>query len=164
MRAGDRFPDLKWPCVGGGEMVPARWDGWRMLVVYRGKHCGLCREYLETLQALAADFAAARIGILALSADPSNRAEAQVRESGLAFPVGHDLSTDQMHGLGLYVSPPSDSAPGPFAEPAAFVIDPSARVHVACVSNAPFARPELRAMLDGIKVARRDGAPIHGLA
>ena len=36
-------------------------------------------------------------------------------------------------------------------------------MQVASLSNAPFARPELEALREGIDAARKDRAPIHGL-
>lgn len=162
MRAGDPFPDWSWPKVGGGKLAPARLDGWRMLVIYRGKHCGLCRKYLGQLESMRTRFETASIGVFALSADPSGKAQAQVHEGSLGFEVGYDLQVEQMRELGLYVSPPAQDAERPFAEPAAFVLNPDGRIQVASISNAPFARPELKAMLDGIEAARKDKAPIHG--
>ena len=52
-----------------------------------------------------------------------DKAEAEVRDGRLRFPVAYDLSPGDMHRLGLYISPPQ---PGeisrPFAEPALFVV------------------------------------------
>jgi peroxiredoxin len=162
MRASDPFPDWSWPKVGGGKLAPARVEGWRMLVVYRGKHCGLCKKYLGQLESMRADFEEARISVFALSADPGAKAEAQVREGELGFEVAYDLQLEQMRELGLYVSPPTGKAERPFAEPGVFVLNPQGLVQVANISNAPFARPELKAMLEGIETARKEGAPIHG--
>lgn len=164
MRAGDPFPGWSWPKAGGGQLAPAQGAGWRMLVVYRGKHCGLCRKYLARLESMRSRFEEADIAIFALSADHGAKAEAQVREGGLGFPVGYDLQVAQMRELGLYVSPPTEKAERPFAEPGVFVLNPQGLVQVANVSNAPFARPELEAMLEGIETARKEKAPIHGMS
>ena len=51
-RAGEPFPSLSWPKVGGGTLSLANDPGWRLLVVYRGQHCGLCREYLAELNGM----------------------------------------------------------------------------------------------------------------
>lgn len=162
MRAGDPFPDWSWPKVGGGNLAPARLEGWRMLVIYRGKHCGLCRKYLGQLESMRTRFEKANIAVFALSADPSGKAQAQVHEGSLGFEVGYDLQVEQMRELGLYVSPPTEKAERPFAEPAVFVLNPDGRIQVANISNAPFARPELKVMLEGIETARKESAPIHG--
>ena len=163
LRAGDPFPPMAWPLAGGGELAPARRAGWRVLVVYRGRHCGLCRKYLAQLNALHARFSRAQVDLFALSADPRERAEAQVAESRLAFPVGYGLALEQMRELGLYVSPGEHGeVQWPFAEPALFVLNPEGRTQVASVSNAPFARPEPAILLEGIEAARKDHAPVHG--
>lgn len=162
--AGARFPDFAWPLVQGGELIPARRHAWRMLVVYRGKHCGMCRKYLAELESMRGKFSGAGIDVFALSADPAEKARAQVDEDKLGFPVAYGLREDQMRALGLYVSPPQpdDGVTWPFAEPGVFVINPEGRVQVVNVSNAPFARPALGTMLEGIENARSQNAPVHG--
>ncbi len=37
------FPAVSVPRFGGGEIAPVLMEGWRLLVVYRGKHCPLPR-------------------------------------------------------------------------------------------------------------------------
>jgi peroxiredoxin len=164
-RAGERFPDLSWPKVGGGTLSLANDPGWRLLVVYRGKHCGLCREYLAELNGMLDHFHERSISVAAVSADTRDKAEAEVRNGRLRFPVAYDLSTDDMHRLGLYVSPPQPGETGrPFAEPALFVVNPDGRTQVIAVTNAPFSRPDLQTVLDGLRAAQDEHAPIHGTA
>lgn len=164
--AGSAFPlPLSWPRAGGGRVEPASGDGWRLLVIYRGRHCGKCRQYLDGLQRLLPDFERAGICVMAVSADPLDKAQAQVSERGWTFPVGCELPLADMRRLGLYVSPPQ---PGKtdreFAEPALFAINPNGAIHVACIGNAPFARPDLREVLEGLKTAIEEHAPVHGTA
>lgn len=162
--AGRNFPMMEWPQAGGGMFSVADRHGWRMLVVYRGRHCGLCKKYLANLDAVLNDFDAAGVTVAAVSADTREKAEAWVRELGLRFPVAYDLSVDQMRTLGLYVSPPEHGKTDrPFAEPGVYVVNPDGRTQVVNVSNAPFARPELHVLLEGIKTAMRENAPIHGV-
>lgn len=44
LAAGAAFPDITLLQVGGGELSPVMRDGWRMVAVYRGKHCPLCNK------------------------------------------------------------------------------------------------------------------------
>ena len=164
LAAGAALPDITFPIVGGGELSPGRQDGWRLLVVYRGKHCPLCKKYLDTLNRLHADFSDAGISVMAVSADPLEKAEVQVSSQGLAFPVGYDLSIAQMRALGLYVSEPRspEETDRPFAEPGIFVINPKDQLHLIDVSNAPFARPDLETLLDGLKFIQAKDYPIRG--
>ena len=150
------FPDMRWERVGGGQVAPATGDGWRMLVVYRGRHCPLCKKYLKTLDGMLGDFQAAEISVMAVSADSAEKAAADVAEEGWRFPVGHGLTPAQMSDLGLYVSDPRfpGQTDGLFAEPGLFVINAQNRAHVIDLSNAPFARPDLGQILSGIKLVR----------
>ena len=164
-RAGDPFPDLSWPKVGGGRLSLANDPGWRLLLVYRGKHCGLCRDYLAELNSILDQFNQRGIGVAAVSADIRDKAEAEVRDGRLQFPVAYDLSTKDMHRLGLYISPPEPGETNrPFAEPALFIVNPDGRTQVIAVTNAPFSRPDLKTVLEGLRAAQDEHAPIHGTA
>src|SRR5690348_12005749 len=94
--AGSVFPAMSWPQVGGGTVDPWKEPGWRMLVVYRGKHCPLCKRYFKTLDGMLDDFRAAGIAVMAVSADSLEKAQADVAEQGWRFRVGYGLTTDQM--------------------------------------------------------------------
>jgi hypothetical protein len=39
MAAGEKFPMMGWNAVSGDRIVPANGSGWRLLVIYQGKHC-----------------------------------------------------------------------------------------------------------------------------
>lgn len=164
LAAGVPFPALTWPKVGGGTVAPATAPGWRMLVVYRGRHCPLCKKYLGTLNDLLGEFEAAKVEIAAVSADPQERATADVDEQGWRFPVGFGLTLEQMASLGVYISEPrsAQETDWPFAEPGLFVINPAGFVHIVDIANAPFARPDLEALLNGLKFVMANDYPIRG--
>jgi peroxiredoxin len=164
--AGKPFPRITWLTVGGGELTVAREKGWRMLVVYRGSHCGLCRKYLGELNGLVDRFAERAISVCAVSADSRDKAESEAREERWRFRVAYDLSVDEMRALALYVSEPESSseADRPFAEPALFIVNPDGTTQVVAITNAPFSRPDLGTVLEGLKAAQDDHAPIHGTA
>lgn len=44
-------------------------DGWQVVVVYRGKHCPICRNYLKTLDGLREQFKSAGAEVVAISGD-----------------------------------------------------------------------------------------------
>jgi peroxiredoxin len=164
LAAGAPLPDLAWPRVGGGDVAPARGAGWRLLVVYRGKHCPLCKKYFKTLDGLLDQFAAAGIAVSAVSADPAEKAAADVAEQGWRFPVGYGMSLADMAALGLYVSAPRSpqETDRPFAEPGLFLVNPEGRVQIVDISNAPFARPDLAVILSGAKFVIEKGYPVRG--
>ncbi|MEP7056596.1 MAG: peroxiredoxin-like family protein [Caldimonas sp.] len=162
---GAELPALTWPSVGGGryELAPTG-GGWRLLVVYRGKHCPLCKKYLATLNQMLDQFEASGIKVAVVSADPRDKAESEAAEENWRFPVAYDMSVPQMRDLGLYISEPrsAQETDRPFAEPALFVINPEGKLQVVDVSNAPFARPDLASLLAGLKFVQEKNYPIRG--
>jgi peroxiredoxin len=162
--AGAPFPAVRVARLGGGELDPAVMDGWRLLVVYRGKHCPLCKPYLSTLDGLLETFAEAGVQVMAVSADPEEKAAADLAQFGWRFPLGHGLTMEQMRALGLYISEPRSpqETDRPFAEPGLFLINPEGRVQLLDISNAPFARPDLAAIARGAKRIQEMNYPIRG--
>jgi hypothetical protein len=49
-------------------------------------------------------------------------------------------------------------------EPGLFVINPQGPAHIVDISNAPFAPPDLKGVLNGLKFIRKRGYPIRGTA
>ena len=164
LAAGAAFPGMSWPTANGGTLDLAATPGWRMLVVYRGKHCPLCKKYFAALDGLLDRFKAAGVSVAAVSADTKEKADADIAEHKWNFPVGYGLTTDQMRELGLYISEPrsAQETDRPFAEPGLFVVNPEGKVQIVEISNAPFARPELAGILNGIKIIQERGLPIRG--
>lgn len=167
MTAGAPVPAITLDRVGGGTVsIGGARAGWQLVIVYRGKHCPLCKRYLAGLKDLATGFGEAKAEIVAVSADPREKAEAFAAEIQPNFPVGYGLSVDDMRRLGLYVSHPRSpqETDRPFAEPGLFLVNPEGRAQVVDISNAPFARPELGAILNGLKIIQERNAPIRGTA
>lgn len=164
LAAGATFPPLSLRTLDHGDWSPAERDGWQLVVVYRGKHCPLCRKYLDKLQDLRERAEALGVDVLAVSADPRERAEADARENGWTFPIAYDLSVEEMKRLGLYVSSPRspEETDRPFAEPGLFVLNPRHELQIIDVSNAPFSRPRLKQVLDGIELIQQKDYPIRG--
>jgi peroxiredoxin len=162
--AGAPFPAVAVPRLGGGQVAPAAMEGWRLLVVYRGRHCPLCKPYLTTLDGLVETFAAAGVQVMAVSADPQEKAAADAADHKWRFPLGYGLSVPQMRELGLYVSSPrsAQETDRPFAEPGLFLINPAGTVQIVDISNAPFARPDLAAIARGAKRIQEMDYPIRG--
>ena len=166
LKAGADVPALTLAKVGGGEVKIGGRSGWQVIVVYRGKHCPLCRKYLKTLDGLLDEFKAAGTAVMAISGDPKEKAESEAAEEGWRFPVGYGLTTAQMRALGLYISEPRSpqETDRQFPEPGLFVVNPDGKAQIIDISNAPFARPDLSAVLTGVKFVREKGYPIRGTA
>lgn len=166
--AGDEFPEITLPKVGGGEITlgqPLDGHDWQMVVVYRGKHCPLCTQYLTHLEQLKERFFESGVDVIAVSADSETKAESHVANMGLSFPVAYGLSIEQMQTLGLYISHPRpQETDSPFAEPGVYVINDKGQVQVTDISTAPFARPELEPFASGLGFIRdpQNNYPIRG--
>ncbi len=168
-KSGGKFPGITLPKVGGGELTlgqPLNGHDWKMVVVYRGKHCPLCTKYLKQLDSLKQKFFNIGVDIVAVSGDGEAKANAHIGDMGLNFPVAHDLSIAQMQELGLYISHPRSprETDKPFAEPGIFVVNDNGQVQLIDISNAPFARPELEPLARGLAFIRdpNNNYPIRG--
>jgi peroxiredoxin len=152
LQAGSDMPRITLPRVGGGEVSTEAGDRWKMVVVYRGKHCPICKTYLKTLDGLLDDFNKIGTDVIAISGDPQDKAESDVKHENWRFDTGYGLAPAQMRDLGLYISEPRspEETDRPFPEPGLFVINPEGNIHIVDVSNAPFARPDLNALVKGL--------------
>jgi peroxiredoxin len=164
LAAGTSFPAMTWPAADGSTVDIAGASGWRMLAVYRGKHCPLCKKYFATLDGMIGSFKSAGVSVAAVSADPKEKVDADLAEFKWSFPVGYGMTTDQMRQLGLYISEPrsEQETDRPFAEPGLYVINPEGKLQIVEISNAPFARPDLAGILNGIKIIQERNYPIRG--
>ncbi len=163
--AGAAMPEITLPKVGGGDVkLGGARDGWQLVVVYRGKHCPVCKRYLTGLKELVPGYQAAKTDVIAVSGDPQEKAESFASEIGVNFPVAYGLSIGDMRRLGLYVSNPRSpqETDRPFAEPGLFAVNPEGRAHIVDISNAPWTRPDLTAVLNGIKFIQEKAYPIRG--
>lgn len=156
---------MSFPKLGGGEVtVGGTRENWTLFVVYRGKHCPRCKRYLNILNEMQSKWHDAGFDIAVVSADPEEKAKADMAEFGWDFDLGYGLTEDQMATLGLYVTEPlSDSETDRrFAEPGIFVIRPDGSLFLIAISNGPAARPELSELLDGMIFSKVNDRPARG--
>ena len=166
IQAGSAMPELSLPAVGGGEVKIGGGGRWQAVVVYRGKHCPICRKYLGRLNEIIGKFEDIGVEVVAVSGDPKEKAETTVSEWSVKVPVGYGLSIEEMRKLVLYVSNPrsEQETDRPFPEPGLFVINPEGKVQIVDISNAPFSRPDLESVAGGIAFIKEKGYPIRGTA
>lgn len=169
LTAGQPFPSITVSTLAGGQLelaTPSTPYDWRLVVVYRGKHCPICTRYLVELRELKSEFNEAGIDVVAVSADTEERAKIQTAEILPNFQVGYGLTIEQMQTLGLYISSPrsEQESDRPFAEPGMFVINENRAIQIIDISNFPFGRPDLGTMLSGLKYIRapENSYPIRG--
>ncbi|MEM8655768.1 MAG: redoxin domain-containing protein [Pseudomonadota bacterium] len=168
LAAGSDFPKLEVAQLGGGTLTlgaPRGDHDWQLVVVYRGLHCPLCKKYLAQLQEMEGAFNAEGVDVVAVSGDPEGKAQAMADEKDLSITLGYGLTVDQMETLGVYVSDPRSpqETDRPFPEPGLFVVNGNGAIQMVDVSNAPFLRPDLEGVLNGIKFVRANDYPIRGM-
>lgn len=156
---GTRFPTIEVPMLGGDVLrLGQAGEGydWQMVVVYRGKHCPICTRYLREVNAILDPLKELGIEVAAVSADNEARATQQIAEVAPEYAVGYGLTVDQMQTLGLYISSPRHGmdAEAPFAEPALFVVNETGELRMVDIASVPFFRPQLPAILGGLKFMR----------
>lgn len=163
---GEKFVPVTLPSVGGGELTLGGDGRWQVIVVYRGKHCPICKTYLKGFEELKAGYEEAGIEICAISADPQEKADVDVEEMGLTIPVGYDLSEENMRRMGLYISDPVSPKEHDrrFPEPGVFVVNPQGRLFLVDIGSAPFVRTDLKLLLGGLTFAIGRDYPVRGMA
>ncbi|WP_039949342.1 redoxin domain-containing protein [Vibrio ichthyoenteri] len=168
-QAGTHFPLLQVKTLAEGEVTLGKPEApydWKLVIVYRGQHCPLCTRYLNELEPLVTEYRELGIDVIAVSADSEEQVREHKEKLCISFPLAYGLTITQMQTLGLYLSTPrSDQETDHlFAEPALFVINDQGLVQILDISNAPFARPDLKVLLQGLKFIRdpNNHYPIRG--
>ncbi|UTF61716.1 peroxiredoxin family protein [Gilvimarinus sp. DA14] len=169
LQAGSIFPNIK-ATLSGGEVVnlsePEHGREWKMVVVYRGKHCPICTKYLNSLEQYVEDLQELGVDLIAVSADSEQQLKAHKEELNVSFPLAYGLTQEQMLQLGLYISTPRNAQETDhnFAEPALFVINGDGKIQIVEITNAPFSRPDLDILLSGLRFIRdpENNYPIRG--
>lgn len=169
LNAGADFPKIVLQDAEGNPhelSQPTQGADWKMVVVYRGRHCPMCTKFLNKLEAYKERLLAIGIDIIAVSGDSLEQLQSHLKKLNVTYPLTYGLNIEQMQELGLYISHPRSEkeTDHPFAEPGLFVINDSGRVQVVDQSNNPFARPELEVLVGGLEWIRNpeNNYPIRG--
>lgn len=164
LAAGAAMPSITLPTLAGADIaLGGTADQRRLILVYRGLHCPICKTYLRAWQDHLPALADENVALYAISGDSREKAAAFAAEVGLDFPIGYDLSVDAMRKLGLYVTEPlAHETDRPFPEPGLFLVDKAGNAHIIEIANAPFVRPDPALILRGLAVIRTRDYPIRG--
>lgn len=170
LQPGSTFPALSANISAEQKVQLGKASGnadWRLLVVYRGKHCPLCTKYLNALEAFKQQLNDIKVDILAVSADNAQQLQQHKDALNVSFPLAYGLTVEQMQQLGLCISDPrsAQETDHPFAEPGLFVINQAGQIQVMDISNNPFCRPELATLVNGLRWIRdpQNNYPIRGM-
>ena len=142
-------------------------DNFTMLVFYRGKHCPVCKRYLEELGGRLSDFTDKGINVFSVSMDSPERAAVSHEEWDTHdLPIAHSLSEEEAREWGLFISQKREGSEEPeiFSEPGLFLVKPDGTLHFSVVQSAPFTRPDLDELLEGITYTLENDYPTRGTA
>ena len=109
IEAGSPFPKISLQSLDGGTAEIGQPTGdtdWKMVVVYRGRHCPLCTKYLNQLETYKQQLLDNRIDLVAVSADSKSQLQSHLEKLDVSFPLCYGLTIEQMEELGLYISIP----------------------------------------------------------
>ncbi|MBR7889756.1 AhpC/TSA family protein [Marinomonas sp. A79] len=144
-------------------------ENFTMIVVYRGLHCPICKNYLKELSRLADDFTAKGVNVLVLSSDTKERAEHASTEWEISnLTMGYGLSVEQSQAWGLHrsagrgVTSIGIEEPAEFTEPGLFLVRPDGTLYWSNISTMPFARPHFKEVLGAIEFAVTKNYPARG--
>jgi thiol-disulfide isomerase/thioredoxin len=137
-----------------------------MIDIYRGYHCPRCRGHLEAISAAAADFKKARMSVIAISVDSSERVAKSYQEWNIAdITIGGELALEDADSLGLYLSHSIEIRPleSPiFTEPAVLFVRSDLTLYGAILQTFPFARPKIADLLEVPTFAAAKNYPPRG--
>ncbi len=163
-----KAPDLDVELVGGGRfrLADARPEKFTLVIVYRGLHCPICNLYLNAFNDRIAAFNARGVDIIAVSADPRDRAEEAKAQWGIDnILVAYGLGIDGARQWGLFISNAiREGEPPIFTEPGLFLIDPDGNLRLSVLNSAPHLRPYAEDVLATIDHIIERGRPARGEA
>ena len=161
-------PELEVPLVGGGswKLADQRPQAFTMLLFYRGLHCPVCQGLLRELDGRLDEFARRGVDVVAVSGDSAERAERTRQEWQLErLRLGFGLDEPTMRRWGLFVSRAiKEKEPALFSEPGLFLVDPDGTVFYEAVTSAPWGRPRIEDVLNGIDFVLANDYPARGEA
>ena len=165
---GTPAPNLEFDVLGADEqrwaLERAKPENFSLLVFYRGKHCPVCKSYLQTFEGMFDAIEKRGVEIVALSMDTKSTAEATREEWGIkSIPMGYGLDEETARAWGLYISDSiKDAEPKRFSEPGLFLVQPDRTLHYVAINSMPFGRPEPKAILDAIGFILDEKYPPRG--
>lgn len=167
LHPGTPFPELEATDLAGNLQdigKPSENAEWRVVVVYRGKHCPMCTKYLNQLEDYVQKLAATGIEVVAVSADSRQQLLDHLEKLNISYPIYHGLTLEQMKVLGVRISSPrtETETDHPYAEPGLFVVNENLDLHIVDISNNPFVRPDMETLANGLAWIKENNYPTRG--
>ena len=149
---------------GEWSLIEQKPKNFTAIFFYRGLHCPLCKKQLEELNEKRDRFEEAGANLIAVSMDSAarcrkSRSDWDVNE----LTIGHSMTEETAREWGLYISEAiKDGEPDIFSEPGIFLVKPNGQLYFSAIQSAPFARPEVDAILSMIDFVMEKDYPARG--
>ncbi|EAQ30192.1 hypothetical protein NAP1_05430 [Erythrobacter sp. NAP1] len=167
IKPGTQVPAIDLPLTIGAryDLSKQHPDHFTLVVMYRGKHCPICKGQLKDLASKLDEFTKRGINVVAVSMDSKERAMVVDEEWDTGdVPLAYDMSEETAREWGLYISEKREGSdePDKFSEPGMFLVRPDGTLYFASIQNAPFTRPPLDDLLQGIDYITKNDYPTRG--
>lgn len=167
LKPGQEVPSLDLPLTIGAQydLAKQRPENFTLVAFYRGSHCPICRSYLEEMGGKVAALSEHGVNPVAVSMDPKERAMIVDSEWETGdLPLAYAMEEDKAREWGLYISQAREGSDEPdvFSEPGLFLVRPDGTLYMAQVQSAPFTRPSLDQLIEGIEIALEQDYPARG--
>ena len=140
-------------------------ENFTLLVVYRGKHCPICKKQLEDLERKLDKFTAKGVNIIAVSSDSKEIAKETYAEWAIEnVPLGYGFPIKEAREWGLFISEGIKSEPKFFIEPGLFLITSNSIMYWQSIQSMPFGRPSFNDVIGGIDYILKENYPARGEA
>jgi peroxiredoxin len=135
-----------------------------IVIFYRGAFCPLCMNYIKEIEENYSSAYDTGLEIVVVSMDTQEKAETSTKDIATMVPIGYGLTEEVARSWGLYMSSgrPDTTEPSVFSEPGLFVIRPDNTIFMAMVQSAPFTRPSIPQLLNGLGYAIANHYPARG--
>lgn len=164
-------PDLTVTTIAGEtwKLSDQNPENFTMVVVYRGLHCPICKNYLNDLQRRLDKFTELGVNVIVVSTDTEERVRQTQKDWELdQLTMGYGFSLDDARSWGLYVSSSNGvtsvgvEEPALFGEPGLFLIRPDGTLYFGSVQTMPFARPHFADIVGAIDFVVQKNYPARG--
>lgn len=161
---GDGFPSITLEGIDETSVSIGQRDGWTLLLVYRGAHCGICKKLLREVEKYRKAWSDLGVETLAICSDSAAEVKKFFDEAGYQGFGAGGLTVDQMKSLGVWVTDTDQSGLShAHPEPALFLIDREGCVAAAEATTIAFIRPDLATLDSGLKfLVGRNIRPPYG--
>jgi len=152
LQNGDLFPDLDLTVLDRGTTKLSELsDGsWTLVQVYRGEWCPTCQAYFDRVARARSEIAEAGLRIVAISADPEEKARVTRDQHDLWFPVAYGADLSLATELDIYAD-----CERRHLQPAFFLLDPERRIRHISVQSGGMARPAIEEFVALVSAAGR---------